>query len=88
MLFRHKICPYRLIVTALQTSAVDPVTGLIDMDLVNTGVGSRHRIQHAQNIQLLREYFTNLKQSHIKCTDAYEEFDKINNLVCVFCIYM
>lgn len=69
--------------TALQTSAVDPVTGLIDLDLVNTGVSSRHRIEHAQRLQLLREYFSDLKEAYIKSTDAYEDFERLNSLVSV-----
>ncbi|KAI8806476.1 MCM2/3/5 family-domain-containing protein [Cladochytrium replicatum] len=34
---------HRLIVTALQTSAIDPRTGRIDLDLVNTGISASYR---------------------------------------------
>lgn len=66
--------------SALHTSAVDPVTGLIDMDLVNTGISSRRRIQNMRNAELLTEYFTDIKRTSIKATEAYEEFEKLHNL--------
>ncbi|KAI8915519.1 MCM2/3/5 family-domain-containing protein [Powellomyces hirtus] len=45
---------HRLVITALQTAAVDPKTGLIDLDLVNTGISARTRAMHGDKRAALR----------------------------------
>lgn len=66
----------RLIKVATQQAATDPNTGLIDMDVINTGIsaGVRHRIDTIiDQIQL----YINENNENMKVGIKYEEFKTI-----------
>ncbi|KAJ1554704.1 hypothetical protein HK096_002293 [Nowakowskiella sp. JEL0078] len=65
----------RLILTALQTSAVDPRTGRIDLDLVTTGISASARTARANkrvDLKLLIEKNQNIQ---IPRLDLFREFN-------------
>ncbi|KAJ3172971.1 hypothetical protein HDU88_004430 [Geranomyces variabilis] len=66
---------HRLVVTALQTAAVDPKTGLIDLDLVNTGISSRSRHLHADKRAALRDMLAASPTATTKWIEAYRAFN-------------
>ncbi|KAJ3011977.1 hypothetical protein HKX48_006546 [Thoreauomyces humboldtii] len=65
---------HRLVVTALQTAAIDPKTGLIDLDLVNTGISSRSRRVHEDKRAALRTLLGASEKVNIKWAEAYRSF--------------
>ncbi|KAI8817905.1 MCM2/3/5 family-domain-containing protein [Fimicolochytrium jonesii] len=65
---------HRLVHTALQTAAIDPKTGLIDLDLVNTGISSRSRRVHADKRAALRALLQNMDRVSVKWVEAFRMF--------------
>jgi DNA replication licensing factor MCM4 len=66
---------YRLIRTAMQSSAIDPVTGRIDMDLINTGFSSRRRSQNAQLQRQLLEIIQSIDKPSIRLSELHRIFN-------------
>jgi len=66
---------YRLIRTAMQSSAIDPVTGRIDMDLINTGFSSRRRSQNAQLQKQLLEIINSIEKPSIRLSELHRIFN-------------
>ncbi|KAG4106865.1 MCM-domain-containing protein [Neocallimastix lanati (nom. inval.)] len=66
---------YRLIRTAMQSSAIDPVTGRIDMDLINTGFSSRRRSQNAQLQKQLLEIIQSIDKPSIRLSELHRIFN-------------
>ncbi|KND01040.1 MCM DNA helicase complex subunit MCM4 [Spizellomyces punctatus DAOM BR117] len=66
----------RLVITALQTAAIDPKTGMIDLDLVNTGISSRSRRVHADKRRALKDMLANTDKVNIKWVEAYRGFNE------------
>ncbi|RKO90888.1 MCM2/3/5 family-domain-containing protein [Blyttiomyces helicus] len=64
----------RLVLSALQTSAVDPRTGLIDMDLVNTGISAQSRTLHGDKRAALRDMIASWERPALKWIEAYRAF--------------
>eukprot|EP00833_Pecoramyces_ruminatium_P000659 jgi/Orpsp1_1/1174691/evm.model.c7180000050994.2 len=66
---------YRLIRTAMQSSAIDPVTGRIDMDLINTGFSSRRRSQNAHLQKQLLEIINSIEKPSIRLSELHRIFN-------------
>ncbi|ORX76061.1 MCM-domain-containing protein [Anaeromyces robustus] len=66
---------YRLIRTAMQSSAIDPVTGRIDMDLINTGFSSRRRSQNAHIQKQLLEVINSVDKPSIRLSELHRIFN-------------
>lgn len=66
---------YRLIRTAMQSSAIDPVTGRIDMDLINTGFSSRRRSQNAHLQKQLLEIINSVEKPSIRLSELHRIFN-------------
>jgi len=66
---------YRLIRTAMQSSAIDPVTGRIDMDLINTGFSSRRRSQNARLQKQLLEIINSVDKPSIRLSELHRIFN-------------
>jgi DNA replication licensing factor MCM4 len=64
----------RLILSALQATAVDPKTGRIDLDLVTTGISARTRIVHEQKRHAIRQVIANIDKTSIRWIEVYRAF--------------
>ncbi|ORX52118.1 MCM-domain-containing protein [Piromyces finnis] len=67
---------YRLIRTAMQSSAIDPVTGRIDMDLINTGFSSRRRSQNANLQKQLLEIINSIDKPSVRLSELHRIFNE------------
>ncbi|RKP01077.1 hypothetical protein CXG81DRAFT_12440 [Caulochytrium protostelioides] len=65
---------YRLIMAALQTAAVDPRTGRIDMDMINTGISAASRHQQHAKQAAFAEMLRGLKETTISKKEALRLF--------------
>ncbi|KAI9208506.1 MCM2/3/5 family-domain-containing protein [Polychytrium aggregatum] len=65
---------YRLIQVALQTSAVDPATGRIDMDLVTTGISARVRSNLSHRRDQLKTIIQNIQKESIRFMEILRLF--------------
>ncbi|KAI9105641.1 MCM2/3/5 family-domain-containing protein [Phlyctochytrium arcticum] len=65
---------HRLVITALQTAAIDPKTGMIDLDLVNTGISSRSRRVHADKRKALKDLLLTSDKTNFRWPEAYRMF--------------
>ncbi|KAI8619810.1 MCM2/3/5 family-domain-containing protein [Chytriomyces sp. MP71] len=72
---------HRLMVTALQESATDPKTGRLDMDLLQTGITSRHRLMQSGMKQAVEEFFVKLGVPTVRFRVAFARF-KEQSKVC------
>ena len=61
----------RLVLTALQTAAVDPRTGRIDMDLVTTGISAYGRMAHETKRSAVRELVRQLEKQSVPWSEVY-----------------
>ncbi|KAI9000301.1 MCM2/3/5 family-domain-containing protein [Gaertneriomyces semiglobifer] len=66
---------HRLVMAALQTSAIDPKTGMIDLDLVNTGISARERRGRVEKRDQLRHLITDgeWEQGRKKWAELFRE---------------
>ena len=64
----------RLIMNALQTAAVDPRTGRIDLDLVMTGISSNARVIREQKRNALKEFLRQSDKTSIRWAECYRLF--------------
>lgn len=65
----------RLILAALQTSAVDPKTGKIDLDLVTTGISSWGRQVHALQRNAVRRVINELEKATMPWAEVFRAFN-------------
>ncbi|TPX51817.1 hypothetical protein SeMB42_g00520 [Synchytrium endobioticum] len=65
----------RLILAALQTSAVDPRTGRIDLDLVSTGISAGSRKIHTDKRHALSELVTSMRKATVPFLQLFREFN-------------
>lgn len=65
---------YRLIQTALQTSAVDPSTGRVDMDLVTTGISTRVRNNQSIKRDSLKAVIDSFPKDTIKFVEILKTY--------------
>jgi DNA replication licensing factor MCM4 len=61
--------------TALQTAAVDPRTGRIDLDLVTTGISSWGRQVHGQKRKAVRNVIQEMDKASLSWPDLYRTFN-------------
>jgi DNA replication licensing factor MCM4 len=57
----------------MKTSATDPRTGLIDMDLINTGIGAMSRTQIDAMKREVRQLLVNREASSVKWSSLLAE---------------
>lgn len=70
----------RLIKTAMQQSATDPMTGEIDMDIITTGVSSTSSERVKQIINIIKKIFQDYKERVKKSGILYSNlFDFVKN---------
>ncbi|KAI3649918.1 hypothetical protein MP228_005550 [Amoeboaphelidium protococcarum] len=71
----------RLIKAALQTAAIDPITGLLDMDLVTLGKSTRERNAGHEMTQKLAEIIADVtKSKKLKAGDSVTKSDLVKLL--------
>ncbi|KAH6570542.1 hypothetical protein BASA50_008269 [Batrachochytrium salamandrivorans] len=73
----------RLVLSALQTAAIDPRTGRLDLDLVTTGISAWGRKVHDQKRNALRSLLQETEKASLQWAEAYRLFgdqsdEKIN----------
>ena len=61
--------------TALQTAAVDPRTGRIDLDLVTTGISSWGRQVYEQKRKAVRGVISELDKSSLSWPELFRAFN-------------
>jgi DNA replication licensing factor MCM4 len=66
----------RLILAALQTSAVDPRTGRIDLDLVSTGISAVTRRIHTDKRHALSELVASMRKTTVPFLQLLREFNE------------
>nr|KAJ3421249.1 hypothetical protein HK105_004111 [Polyrhizophydium stewartii] len=64
----------RLVLAALQTAAIDPRTGRIDLDLVVTGISASERRARHDKLAALREMLQGLDKAAVRWAEAYRLF--------------
>ncbi|KAJ3130470.1 hypothetical protein HK098_000035 [Nowakowskiella sp. JEL0407] len=69
----------RLILSALQTSAIDPRTGRIDLDLVTTGISASARTMRGRRRAELKLMIEQNQNQQIPRGDLYREFSTVWN---------
>ncbi|KAJ3092183.1 hypothetical protein HK102_010002 [Quaeritorhiza haematococci] len=67
----------RLIQVAIQRAAIDPRTGRFDLDLINTGIGSRDRTDDSEYRGELKKMFQSMNRNSIPWAVAYRQFCEI-----------
>ncbi|RKP26615.1 MCM2/3/5 family-domain-containing protein, partial [Syncephalis pseudoplumigaleata] len=73
----------RLLRAAMKTSATDPRTGLIDMDLINTGIGAMSRTQLDAMKREVRQLLVNREASSVKWSSLLAELTAQSQAVSV-----
>jgi DNA replication licensing factor MCM4 len=71
----------RLVLSALQTAAVDPRTGKIDLDLVTTGISSWGRKVHEQKRVAVRQVIQQSEKQVMKWVQVFKTFIDQSDLV-------
>lgn len=56
------------------SSAIDPLTGLVDVDLIQTGSSSRHRDIEEQKRNQLRRIINSIDKPTIRYMELYNAF--------------
>lgn len=64
----------RLVLAALQTAAVDPRTGKIDLDLVTTGISAFGRQVHEQRRRAVRNLIAESEHPSLKWAELFRLF--------------
>jgi DNA replication licensing factor MCM4 len=71
--------------SALQTAAMDPRTGRIDLDLVITGISATSRAVREQKRTALRDMIRSTDKSNLKWPELYrlflEQSDQVNKVI-------
>ncbi|KAI8903559.1 MCM2/3/5 family-domain-containing protein [Gorgonomyces haynaldii] len=71
---------HRLILSALQTAAVDPRTGRIDLDLVTTGISAWGRQVHEQKRSAVRQLIQDYDKQTIKWPELLRLFQQQSDI--------
>lgn len=58
----------------MQTAAVDPKTGKIDLDLVTTGISARSRIVYEHKRNALRQLINDIDKATLRWAEIYRAF--------------
>ncbi len=66
----------RLVLSALQTAAVDPKTGRIDLDMVTTGISAWGRQVHDMQRKAIRGVINELDKPQISWAELYRAFSE------------
>ncbi|KAJ3044786.1 hypothetical protein HDV00_000661 [Rhizophlyctis rosea] len=69
----------RLVHTALQTIAIDPRTGLIDLDLITTGISQRSRSIREDKRRALRMLIQDSDKNSFKWVELFRAFNDQSN---------
>lgn len=64
----------RLLLTAMQSSAIDPNTGMLDIDMINTGISARTRQVHSDKVREIKNLVMKQKGTLLKFMDLYRQF--------------
>jgi DNA replication licensing factor MCM4 len=74
----------RLVLSALQTAAVDPRTGKIDLDLVTTGISAFGRQVHEEKRRAVRALIEASERPTLKWAELLRAFQAQSDQVIVF----
>lgn len=66
---------------AMQSSAINPVTGLVDIDLINSGISSTSRKINRDKVTELKRMLAKEKSRVLKFLDIYRKFSEQSNEV-------
>lgn len=66
----------RLLLTAMQSSAINPATGIIDIDLINTGISALSRQLHSDKVREIKKMLMNTKGVTFTFRQLYDQFNK------------
>lgn len=72
--------------TALQTAAMDPRTGKIDLDLITTGISTSSRLVREQKRGALRDLLQSLERTTLRWAEVNRLFQEQSDQV-LFLIY-
>jgi DNA replication licensing factor MCM4 len=75
---------YRLIEEAMQSSAIDPMTGLVDLDLIQTGTSSRVRGVEEERRDRLRQVILSMDKNVVGFAECFGAYRKMFEEVSLF----
>lgn len=76
---------HRLIKEAMQSSAIDPLTGLIDLDLIQTGHSAHSRDVDEAKRNTLRKVINSIDKPTMRWMEVYMHYRESENEVKMFC---